>query len=737
MILTPDEYDDRWVVEKNQHTDFYGLSAFAYESGYIGFLWVFRITDGVNDGPIFCELVSSRDGVNWTRQETASGRPPILPLGPRGAWDAGMVFTPNHPLVEGGTIKLWYGGIAATHGAPDGDNRSGIGLATLRKDGFASLDAGDVAGTVTTRLLNGARGALRVNADASRGELRVEVLDAKGRVLPGYGREDSVPITADGVNTVVKWRDHRALPDANQSLALRFVMRRASIYSFMAGNEVRIARPESPRRLLLTFDREAPVTADRGFVTHEHQLAGPGGVRATPYLVLEPPKDATRLSVGGRRPLLIALYGSGGSLDDYNIGSPPFAMLRSLLAERGYYVLAPDLGSNNWMNDTAKSALDGIVAKVLKAYPVDRARVHIIGTSMGGYGALAYTVHQPDLIRSVCDHIGVTDPATWFKANPNYFDVVTHALGGAPDKAPDAYRRNSAIDHARVFEHIPMLMIYGDSDAIVPLQQGRMLAHALLDRGCPVTYHEVIGGQHANESIQGYEQEIVEFFDSAGGASKPFRLRGDAALRREGDATVVEFGSGGGQGAIVIPGTMRLGRRFTLAASVKTSNRGSTRLFSCYRGTGPFVSGELVLDFDPMSGLRLVVNGQIAESPTERFDDGKWHHLAITYADGSVAFYLDGRAVGSARVEIGGVHLAGVSDVRRYFARAGDFPDAGIHLGDDLRVGGDAGGRFVTYRDEAFGKHEAALVGQVDDVLVARSLLAPAQMRRLAERRAR
>ena len=54
-----------------------------------------------------------------------------------------MVFTATQPLVVDGKVWLYYGGVDGTH-SPKKDEpwHSGIGLATLRKDGFASLDAG-------------------------------------------------------------------------------------------------------------------------------------------------------------------------------------------------------------------------------------------------------------------------------------------------------------------------------------------------------------------------------------------------------------------------------------------------------------------------------------------------------------------------------------------------------------------------------------------------------------------
>jgi len=239
LVLTPDEFDDRWVNSESvegAHTDFYGLCGFAYESMYIGFLWMFPITDGKNDGPIFVELVTSHDGVHWARQEEP--RPPMLPLGPEGAWDDGMLFTPNHPLVEQGLIKLYYGGFDSTHGK-DGGNAA-VGLATLRKDGFASLDAGEEEGTVTTKPLAGATDSLAVNYRAENGWLKVELLDEQGKVLPGYGREDCVALKSDSVNAPVSWRGTSKLPKPGKPLRIRFILCNAELYSFNVGDGVEV-----------------------------------------------------------------------------------------------------------------------------------------------------------------------------------------------------------------------------------------------------------------------------------------------------------------------------------------------------------------------------------------------------------------------------------------------------------------------------------------------------------------
>ncbi len=250
LILVPDKFDDRWVTRSGQHTDFYGLTAFPYQSQYLGFLWIFRIVDGKNDGPIFCELVSSRDGVTWKRQE--GDRIPMLAPGPSGAWDSGQLQTFNHPLQVGGKLRVYYGAFETTHGIQEGDGA--IGLATLRKDGFVSLDAGSGAGVVTTRLLTNLEGELRLNADAGAGEIRVEVLDRTGEILPGYGRDECRPMSEDGIDFPVRWRAHEKLPRSPEPLRLRFVLTQASLFSFRAGDSVRLFSRTAPLEVSYSFE---------------------------------------------------------------------------------------------------------------------------------------------------------------------------------------------------------------------------------------------------------------------------------------------------------------------------------------------------------------------------------------------------------------------------------------------------------------------------------------------------
>jgi hypothetical protein len=79
-----------------------------------------------------------------------------------------------------------------------------------------------------------------------------------------------------------------------------------------------------------------------------------------------------------------------------------------------------------------------------------------------------------------------------------------------------------------------------------------------------------------------------------------------------------------------------------------------TRLLSSYDDLGAVRTTELVFDCDPrgkcLNGLRLVCKGIETESTPIQFDDDKYHHLAVTYNDGAIAFYLDGNPAGSALI---------------------------------------------------------------------------------------
>lgn len=208
----------------------YGMCVTQYEDVYLGLLCSYKKP---GDETIDLQLTVSHDNRNWSR---VADQATFLPLGGDGAWDDGMLFAA--PLiVHEDSVLIYYGGWDGPH---NGSKRRGaIGLATLKRDRFVSLDAGEVPGFVTTRPIRNAGGPLLINADAFGGSIRVEVLAADGRVVPGFGAAECIPVHADSTMHRVRWKDRGELPESDRPIRLRFRLTRASLYSFHAGDGVR------------------------------------------------------------------------------------------------------------------------------------------------------------------------------------------------------------------------------------------------------------------------------------------------------------------------------------------------------------------------------------------------------------------------------------------------------------------------------------------------------------------
>jgi len=118
----------------------------------------------------------------------------------------------------------------------DGSSQSGVsttGLATLRRDGFASMDAAGKEGTLTTRLMRFSGEHLFVNAATKGGELRVEVLDERDRVIVPYTRKNSVALRSDETIAEMRWKSRRDLSSlVGKPVKFRFYLKNGGLYSF-------------------------------------------------------------------------------------------------------------------------------------------------------------------------------------------------------------------------------------------------------------------------------------------------------------------------------------------------------------------------------------------------------------------------------------------------------------------------------------------------------------------------
>jgi hypothetical protein len=251
LALRPD-------LEDGPYVQFYQMSAFRYESLYLGMIERYHTCE-----PPYAdiELTCSRDGRSWQRirPRTAFFAPP--PNGRElGAFDyAAATFGNSPPILHEGALCFYYYGGPSFHGDRFMTHGRCMGLAKLRPDGFVSLRAGRRQGELTTRPFTWPGGALRVNyrvlggnlwkcgeLEDTDGWLRVEVLDEDGNVVPGYSRAESVPLYRDawrsellernGWGSEPTWSNRPQDLDTliGKRVALRFLLRNAEIFAFRA-----------------------------------------------------------------------------------------------------------------------------------------------------------------------------------------------------------------------------------------------------------------------------------------------------------------------------------------------------------------------------------------------------------------------------------------------------------------------------------------------------------------------
>jgi hypothetical protein len=216
-------------------TDVYNFAISRYESRYIGFASFFYHTgrawqDRNHDGFHQVQLAVSHDMQTWAR---VGNRQPFIAPSPlnAGAYDTLQILGPSRPVLRGDELWFYYSGIKCRwppeNMTPD---RSAICLATLRRDGFVSLDADDQGGAVTTQPFTHSGAHLYLNGVARAGSIGCELLDATGAPIPGFEQTNCQPIAGDSTHHLVNWQDQEQLPTG--PLRLRIHLRAASLYSY-------------------------------------------------------------------------------------------------------------------------------------------------------------------------------------------------------------------------------------------------------------------------------------------------------------------------------------------------------------------------------------------------------------------------------------------------------------------------------------------------------------------------
>lgn len=211
--------------------------------------------------------------------------------------------------------------------------------------------------------------------------------------------------------------------------------------------------------------------------------------------VLTLPRGETR-----NMPLIVMPHGGPFARD-----SEEWDWWAQFLADRGYVVVQPNYrgssgygtifaakGEGQW-GLAMQDDLNDAVAELAKRGIADPKRVCMVGASYGGYAALRAAQRDGKLYRCAVSYAGVSDLGRMTRYDRNF-------LGSGRRKdwlraqAPD-FKAVTPLSHASEFS-IPVLIVHGKKDRVVPVNQSRVMAEQLREAGKDVTYIEQPEADH-------------------------------------------------------------------------------------------------------------------------------------------------------------------------------------------------------------------------------------------------
>jgi len=211
--------------------ELYNLDCIAYESLILGLFTIWRGQPQNREKPNEVCVGFSRDGWSWFRPD----RRAFCPVSEQpGDWNYSNIQSAGGCcLVVGEKLYFYVSGRGGTGKTRRDGQINATSLALLRRDGFASMDADDVEGTLTTRPVRFGGKYLFVNLDAGAGELSAEILDEREQVIAPFSRSNCLPVRGDKTLLAVNWKGTDDLSAVSgKTVKFRFYLRKGRLYAF-------------------------------------------------------------------------------------------------------------------------------------------------------------------------------------------------------------------------------------------------------------------------------------------------------------------------------------------------------------------------------------------------------------------------------------------------------------------------------------------------------------------------
>ncbi|MFN0197535.1 MAG: hypothetical protein ACKVT0_12390 [Planctomycetaceae bacterium] len=180
-------------------------------------------SENVADRRMPLGLLISNDGIKFREPVIDSV---FVPAGEDGEWDQRGLITGQGFEQIGDETYIWYGNWDLSAGATGSETYGGVGLLTMRRDGFGSLsplEKDPPSQLITLPFAVPANGELTVNADGLSPDatLRIELLDEFERPLAAFAEKNAVVVTESGVQIPVRWSTGDTADLSGQTIRVR------------------------------------------------------------------------------------------------------------------------------------------------------------------------------------------------------------------------------------------------------------------------------------------------------------------------------------------------------------------------------------------------------------------------------------------------------------------------------------------------------------------------------------
>lgn len=225
--------------------------------------------------------------------------------------------------------------------------------------------------------------------------------------------------------------------------------------------------------------------------------------------------DPAGRPLGDPPPLLVDLHGgpTGQAQADWN------AEVAYWVA-RGWAVLRPNPRGSTGHGRAYLRALDGRygeadvadtaagIRAVVRAGRVDGRRVAVLGGSSAGLVVLALCARHADLVRAGVDLYGVTDLFELARVTHRFESTYLDTLVGPLPEHAQRYRDRSPITFAAEIR-VPLLVLQGSDDEVVPRTQSDALVEAIRRVGGEVEYHVYEGEGHGFRRVEHVADQLA------------------------------------------------------------------------------------------------------------------------------------------------------------------------------------------------------------------------------------